>query len=295
MNEPSITVVLPLYNHEHYIKATLESVLRQTSPATEIILVDDGSTDKGFSIAEKILANHSETKLVTQINSGAHTAINNAISIAHCEYIAILNTDDLFFPTKLERCRWLIRNNPTIEFIAGGVQIIDKHCMPVNEGETVEWLHRAISYQRECASLDIGLLNENYVVTTSNMVFTKDLWYRVDGFQHLRYCHDLDFIHAALGKGTVMIDIAEPHIKYRIHPTNTIKENIEKIRLEVAAVTANFLHENGKRLFIEKNVERLISIINAKNDSGYLSLLLSLRNICSCRKEYYERVNSLNI
>jgi glycosyltransferase involved in cell wall biosynthesis len=299
MRDSSITVVLPLYNHERYIEAALLSILEQSSPANEIILIDDGSIDDGYVRAQKIFGGHSNVILLKQKNIGAHATLNKGIEQAKCEYIAVLNTDDLFLPSKLERCRELIRDNPRTELIAGGVTLIDDEGFEMRSGEAVEWLQKAITYKQGCNTIDLGLLNENYVVSTSNMVFSRELWARCDGFQNLRYCHDLDFILTALCKSDVIIDIHNTHIKYRIHQKNTIKENIKNIRLEIAAVMANALLSSSHRLFDNKhknlNLIQLYSIIKAKQNAELLCTLLSMRYSCNSRSEFYELLFSSSL
>ena len=103
MNSPSISVVLPLYNHAQYIASSLQSILAQTSPVDEIILVDDGSTDEGLGIAKKIIKKDSRARIYSQKNLGADKALNRGIEESQSEFIAVLNTDDLFLPEKIER------------------------------------------------------------------------------------------------------------------------------------------------------------------------------------------------
>ena len=64
-----------------------------------------------------------------------------------------------------------------------------------------------------------------YQETTANMVFSRALWKRCEGFQEFRYCHDLDFLLTALSMGTVAIDRDHTNTYYRLHANNTIKEN----------------------------------------------------------------------
>ena len=296
MDNPSISVVLPLYNHAHYIASTLQSVLEQTSPVDEIILIDDGSTDNGFSVACEILKNEPRATLLQQKNCGAEQTLNRAIERSQGEFIAVLNTDDLFLPTKIERCREIIGDNPEIDFICGGIGIIDEKGERLSGGETVEWLRRAAAFQKKCRTLDLAFLNENSVTSTSNMVFSRELWRNCDGFQPLRYCHDLDFLLTALSDHGVMIDMEQTHILYRVHQYNTIKENVLKVRLEVAAVMANAMRSNSSRLLDAEHLSSdllLISeIMRSKNNAALLSALQLLRNNCSDRHHFYTLLNN---
>src|ERR1044072_6676332 len=100
----TIAVVIPLYNHERYIADTLRSVLAQTRPAEKIVIVDDGSTDGSAAVVQREFTD-ARIVLIQQKNAGAHAAINRGIKEAtDCEFIAILNSDDLFDPRRLAYC-----------------------------------------------------------------------------------------------------------------------------------------------------------------------------------------------
>lgn len=291
MDNPSISVVLPLYNHAHYIASTLQSVLEQTSPVDEIILIDDGSTDNGFSIAYKMLRDEPRATLLQQENCGAEKTLNRAIGLSQSEFIAVLNTDDLFLPTKIERCRNIICNHPEVDFVCGGIGIIDEKGGRLSDGETVEWLQRASVFQKKCRTLDLAFLNENSVTSTSNMFFSRELWRKCQGFQPLRYCHDLDFLLTALCHHCVMIDMEQTHILYRVHRKNTIKEDLLKVRLEVAAVMANTMQTNSARLLdaehLSSDLPLISEILRSKNNAALLATLQILRNNCFDRHDFY--------
>ena len=97
---PLVSILIPLYNSEKWIKSTIESALAQTWENKEIIVVDDGSTDDSFSIAKqyesKIL------KVITQENSGACVARNRALSMSQGDFIQWLDSDDILAPDKIE-------------------------------------------------------------------------------------------------------------------------------------------------------------------------------------------------
>ncbi|MFL9857895.1 glycosyltransferase [Paraburkholderia madseniana] len=246
---PIISVVVPLYNHAPYIEAALGSVLSQTSAADEIILIDDGSSDNGFELAQQVLSNVPHAKTFRQENAGAHTTINRGIELSSGDYIAVLNSDDLFAPAKLECCRAILRERRDVGLIAGNLGIIDGNGVRLQSGFAIDWLDRARRFLHETKLPQLALLNENFVATTSNMVFARELWRAAGGFQSLRYCHDLDFLMFACANSSVYLDLEEEHIAYRVHPNNTIWEDQSKVRIEVAAVIAQALCAAGPRLF----------------------------------------------
>ncbi|KVD83515.1 glycosyl transferase [Burkholderia sp. ABCPW 14] len=245
----TISVVIPLYNHARYIESALDSVLSQTSQADEIILIDDGSSDNGFDIAQRVLSKIPKAKAYRQDNAGAHNTINRAIGLSRGDFVAVLNSDDVFVPTKLARCRAIVREQPGVGLIAGRVSIMDDNGVRQHSGAAIDWLRRAQQFLDDTKLVQLALLNENFVATTSNMVFDRALWQAAGGFQPLRYCHDLDFLMFAFAHSSVCVDGDHEHIVYRVHERNTIKEDLSKVRIEIAAVIAQALAMSGPRLF----------------------------------------------
>ena len=108
-----VSVVIPLYNKEKYIFQTLQSVMNQTYKSLECIIVDDGSTDNSVEIARKFITdNELPWRLISQENSGQTKARNHGIHQARGEFIAFLDSDDLWPETKIELQVDAIENNP---------------------------------------------------------------------------------------------------------------------------------------------------------------------------------------
>ncbi|MDE6864821.1 MAG: glycosyltransferase, partial [Alistipes sp.] len=98
----NISVIIPLYNKEREIGDTLRSVLAQTLRPTEIVVVDDGSTDRSADIVREIAAANPLVRLVAQANAGECAARNRAIAETTGEYIALLDADDEWRPGFLQ-------------------------------------------------------------------------------------------------------------------------------------------------------------------------------------------------
>lgn len=96
---PLVSVITPAYNAEFYLKDTIESVLAQTYQNFEHIIIDDGSTDRTAEVAQSF--KDPRIKYIHQKNSGQSTARNNGLVLAAGKYIALLDADDFFLPTKL--------------------------------------------------------------------------------------------------------------------------------------------------------------------------------------------------
>lgn len=100
MESPKISVVIPAYNCSTYIAATLDSVLAQTLPAHEIIVVDDGSSDN----TPEVVASYPKVHLIRQVNQGVSAARNTGVRQAQGDWIAFIDGDDIWHPEKLKLC-----------------------------------------------------------------------------------------------------------------------------------------------------------------------------------------------
>ncbi|MBI3776883.1 MAG: glycosyltransferase [Gammaproteobacteria bacterium] len=100
----TVSIIIPAYNCEAYIAATLRSVMQQTEPDLEIIVVDDGSSDTTLAIAQAAAAKDARLCVVTQTNQGtAAAARNRGLRLAQGEFVAFLDSDDLYHPEKIAR------------------------------------------------------------------------------------------------------------------------------------------------------------------------------------------------
>ncbi len=99
--KPLVSVLIPAYNSAPWIAESIRSALDQTWQRKEIIVIDDGSRDRTFAIAQQFAAK--EVRVVTQKNQGVCSARNRAFELAHGDYIQWLDADDLLAPEKIEK------------------------------------------------------------------------------------------------------------------------------------------------------------------------------------------------
>ena len=104
MNNPKVSVIIPVYNTEAYVEQTLRSIMGQTLRDIELIVVNDGSTDGSLSVLERIATGDDRIRLYTQPNKGLSQTRNAGIARARGEFIYFMDSDDLLEPDALERC-----------------------------------------------------------------------------------------------------------------------------------------------------------------------------------------------
>lgn len=126
-----VSVIIPVYNSQRFIATTIESALAQTYQNTEIIIIDDCSTDNSYQIINSYISDSRVNYLKMRENSGAAVARNKAIGHAKGRYIAFLDSDDVWNKEKTEKQMTMMKqNNAAISYTA--IEIID------DEGKTIK-------------------------------------------------------------------------------------------------------------------------------------------------------------
>ncbi|WP_293104420.1 glycosyltransferase, partial [Moorena sp. SIO3I6] len=116
------------YNSMNYLPETVDSVFRQTFTDFEILIVDDGSSDGVEQWAAELV--DSRVKFIAQANQGVSVARNTGIAQAQGEYIALLDSDDLWEPTKLEKQVRCLDDHPKVGLVHSWVALVDEHSQP---------------------------------------------------------------------------------------------------------------------------------------------------------------------
>ena len=197
----SVAIVIPAFNREPFIRAAIDSAMGQTSPADEIIVVDDGSTDRTAKIVETY---PSPVKLIRINNNGAGPSRprNVGIATARAKYITILDSDDRLEPTVLERHRQIFAAQKGVGLICNNFATVyyengRYRNKTLNEPKMV----RALAKQRIAPStyrIRSEVAHDAYCtgnfVKTSSASFPKVAWEAVGGFDEtLRVSEDYDF------------------------------------------------------------------------------------------------------
>ena len=122
MTSPFFSVIIPTYNREATVRDTLQSIERQVFRDFEVIVVDDGSTDGTVEIAESF----SFVRVIRQQNSGPGVARNTGVKTATGQYIAFLDSDDVWFPWTLSNYANLIAQHQSPAFVTGKPQLFSR-------------------------------------------------------------------------------------------------------------------------------------------------------------------------
>ncbi len=234
----SVSVIIPLYNHAHYIADAVASVLTQGDIVCELIVIDDGSTDHSASVMRDLARTDPRIRFLSQSNQGAHAALNAGLDLATGAYLAILNSDDVYLPTRLRQLVAALTIDQGADLAASALAFIDGNGVSIDN----PWYHDALDFYKSTHDLGASLINGNFLMTTSNFLFRRRLMEDIGRFAPLRYAHDLDFALRAAARRRRLTFVSTPLLAYRTHGTNTIKEDPSKTRFEWAVATAHYLH-----------------------------------------------------
>lgn len=244
---PLISVIIPVYNHEKFVQEALNSVLFQTYPCLEVIIIDDGSKDQSAPLVEewlKSLPAKQEGRsfnFFRQPNQGAHATINKGLALAKGELLTILNSDDVYDIHRLKKMVDRLRAENG-RLIFSEVRGIDE------KGEDVPVAHPwRRGYESTLASLTslptvgLQLMKSNLAMSTGNLLFTRDLYAAVGEFKDLKLAHDYDFlIRALLLEEPIFLQ--EPLYYYRLHGNNTFTQVNHLLQKELNEIYRTYLY-----------------------------------------------------
>lgn len=252
-----VSVVIPAYNHASFIREALDSVYAQTYRNIELILLDDCSKDRTLEIAkewaEEKKANERFVRVIieaNQVNLGAHNTINRGLALAHGNALTILNSDDLYVPTRLEILLQQAEKHHA-DWLFTGIRVVDDKGARVYS-ELAIGIEASIDFAANFPAVGFALLKKNIAVTTGNLFFSRELYENVGPFKNLKYCHDWDFaMQACLFSDPLLVE--EPLYHYRIHGGNSFAALRVEQYLESQIVYKNYFSKCQTSVCINNN------------------------------------------
>jgi glycosyltransferase involved in cell wall biosynthesis len=208
MANPSISVAMPAYNAARWIATTIDSVLSQTCPPREIVVVDDGSTDGTLGELERF----GETvRVICQENRGPSAAYNRAFAAAGGDYIAMCPADDVWEPRKLEWQSEALREHPEIDIAFGHAREFglsdEEYLRPPGRG--------ILDNKRFCRAMF-----ETCLIPAPTALIRRELYERLGPFREDLACEDYEFWMRALAADAVFHYEPRRLVNFRRHGDN---------------------------------------------------------------------------
>ncbi len=124
--KPLVTVLIPSYNHERYVRESVLSIIEQTWESVQLIVVDDGSSDNSVKLLESLSEEYG-FEFIAQENKGLTATLNDALAKSQGTYFCMLSSDDIAFPDKLEKQIAFMERRPDVGLCGGSAISIDEN------------------------------------------------------------------------------------------------------------------------------------------------------------------------
>jgi glycosyltransferase involved in cell wall biosynthesis len=208
MEQPTVTALVPTYNNDRYICETVESVLAQTYPIHEIIVVDDGSTDR----TGEVLAPYAgRIHYVRQANAGAPTARNTGLALATGQWVALLDSDDLWVANKTQLQIEYALRNPSCSAVYSDMKTFDSTGI----------IEESVKVSRNLTMPSGRIFPQLFAETlfqTSSLIIRKSCIDQIGSFDTtLRMGEDYEFF-LRLAQHYEFGYVDQPLVLYRQHP-----------------------------------------------------------------------------
>ncbi len=231
VKSPLISVIIPCYNHATLLREAVESVVSQTYPNWECIIVNDGSTDDTSNLGKYLIKLYPQKslRLIDKPNTGPADSRNVGVQQSSGKFILFLDADDKLHPKFLEECVEILLAKPNVGFVYTDVQHFGANCDLVVHGD-----------------FDANrFLRDNQAPATS--LFRREIYEQVGGLKKVMKlgCEDWEFWVSAYEKGWLGDRLPKPYLYYRQHgdgSSRTQKMAGDRPKLDLMRATIIHLH-----------------------------------------------------
>jgi hypothetical protein len=200
-------VLLPVWNGEAFLEQAMESILRQTFSSFELIVIDDGSTDRTAAIAEEFASGDDRVRVLGRPHEGLSAALNAGIAAARGEYVARMDADDISLPDRLQKQVAYLDAHPACVALGTWIEVVDEAARPIGL-KTFATTHDEIS---------AALLRCVSPMAHPTVVARRDVLGAAGGYDARRYpSEDLDLWFRLADRGE-LANLGEALLQHRRH------------------------------------------------------------------------------
>lgn len=263
---PLISIIVPTYNVEKYIRTCIESILAQTYRNIEVIIVNDGSTDQSLAVISDLICSHHNIKVINQKNQGLSVARNTGIDAATGKYIAFVDADDKIKPDFVSSL-YQIADKTGADIVRGSFRDFNGNIpkgwvpdfnVPTNYGTIVldQFLSSNISFVVWSSIYRLDFINSNHIRFTPGILFEEDA----------------DFTIRAYMLAKLVATSPEPNYAYRINRPGSILTTKTTKNAQIMSLSE------------EKIISQFISMLKHEKSDVLCSLIL--KSIYACMRDW---------
>lgn len=231
---PALSIVLPVYNAEAFVREAVESILAQTFTDFELIAINDGSTDGSGKILQELAARDSRMVLIDRPNGGLVSALNEGIQRARAPLIARIDADDVAMPERFALQYARMTAEPTIGVLGSFIRIIDK------AGQFVRLGDYPVTPEATARFLEHGS-----PLAHPSVMMRKDAVMKAGGYRAVfSHCEDYDLWLRISELGYAIANLPQPLLNYRVHGANV--SAIHREAQELGTIVARLGHRCRK-------------------------------------------------
>lgn len=236
MRVPLVSVVMPVHNGGKFVEEAVESILTQTLPDFEFIIINDGSTDDTSVLLNRYARADSRVRIYNQAKLGLIASLNKGCSVAVGKYIARMDADDVAFPDRFERQVGFLERHPEIAVLGAAAEVIDANGKRIGE----------IRHPTDDREIDKALLN-SCCFAHPTIMMRKEVFRAVGGYvKTFVDAEDYD-LWLRIAERYKLANLPEPVLRYRFHTNQVSVVNIKQQVLSIlgAQVAAKFRRSSG--------------------------------------------------
>lgn len=234
---PNVSVILPVWNGEAFLKPAIESILGQTLASLELIVIDDGSTDGSAAIAEEFASGDDRVRVLRRPHEGLSAALNAGIAAARGEYVARMDADDVSVPDRLQKQVAYLDAHPACVAAGAWIEVVDEAGRHLGL-KTFVTTHDEIS---------AALLRGISPIAHPTVVARRDALRAAGGYDGQRYpSEDLD-LWFRLGERGELANLGEALLQHRRHRVALGVREREKMKAMALAISNEARTSRGLR------------------------------------------------
>lgn len=260
-NTPLISVIIPVYNGERYIEKSVESILNQTYKKIEIIIVNDGSTDRTNVILNNLSNKYSIIKLINRnVNKGLPYSLNEGLNVSRGYFIARMDADDISDPTRFEKQLQYFKTHPGVALLGSSYNVIDQNSIFIKKAQ----------HPIDSLTLFLAMSTDNQFCHPSVM-FKRYVIFNVGEYRNTE-AEDYDLFSRIILKYPCA-NIADPLISYRHYSSNRSNSYSEKIFNSRLQVSLNYFNNLNIRINVDM-IRNLFLFIEGKDKLALMEILM---------------------
>lgn len=235
-DKPAISVLLPVYNAELYLRIAVESILAQTFKNFELIAVDDGSTDRSLALLQEYANRDPRVRVISRPNTGIAGALNDGLAVAQGELVARMDADDISLPHRFQLQLAYLRAHPDCVLLGSRVLLVDPYGTPLYD------TNHSLTHEQIEAELLAGV---GWAVVHPVAMMRTDAVRRAGGYRtEFVPIEDLDLFLRLVETGRAA-NLPDVLLQYRQHPQSANRTRFAEQESKKRACVADGYRRRG--------------------------------------------------